>query len=148
MKLRCIADKQIWKNTKLWAVILLGVFLILYKPSVPEAIGQSFRCVFRAVSDLRSFQQNLTIPHSGEHILPPAVQEMLSLLREHNLSSYQISKKIKADLLVHQRIIESAWPRRLSPESRHQFILISELDHSLNCREVERRKEVVLVFCR
>ena len=148
MKLSGIANKRIWKSRKLWAVILLGVFLIFFRPPVPDSIGQSFRCVFRVVTHLQSFKENLTTPYSGEQILPSAVQEMLSLLRKHKLSSYHISRKIKADPLLHQRIVESAWPRRMSPDSHYQFIFISDPDHSRNCREVERRKEVVLVFCR
>ena len=114
MKLSGIANKRIWKSRNLWAVILLGVFLIFFRPPVPDSIGQTFRCVFRGVTHLQSFKENLTTPHSGEQILPSSVQEMLALLRKHNLSSYRISRKIKEDWLLHQRIVESAWPRRMS----------------------------------
>jgi len=73
---------------------------------------------------------------------------MLALLRSHQIISYNISGKIMNDPALHQRIVESAWPRRMSPESNYKFIFISELDNSSNCREIERRKEVALVFCR
>jgi hypothetical protein len=147
MKLRDLANINIWKNSKLWAVILLIIFLILFRPPILDTIAQRFRCAFYVATDIQSFQLNLNTPHAGEHVLPSAVQEMLALLRNHQVVSYKISEKIMNDTLLHQRIVESAWPRRMSPESNYKLIFIPELDNSHNCREVERRKEVVLVFC-
>ena len=147
MKMRELTHKYILENRKLWAVIPLVVFLILFRPHIMDTIGQRFRCVFYVATDIQSFQLNLTTPHIGEYVLPSTVQEMLALLRSHQVVSYQISEKIMNDPLFHQRIVESAWPRRVSPESNYRLILIPELDNSSNCREVERRKEVVLVFC-
>ena len=79
--------------------------------------------------------------------MPPAVQEMLALLKTNKIVSYQISEKIKRDALLHQRIVESAWPRKMSNESNYKLTFICELDKLHNCREIERGKEVVLVFC-
>ena len=148
MKLRGLTNQATWKNKNLLKIFLLIVFLILFKPPIVETIGKLFRCTFFAITDIRSFQLNLTTPRTGEHILPPAVQEMLALLRRHQIISYNISGKIMNDPTLHQRIVESAWPRRMSPESNYKFIFISELDNSSNCIEIERRKEVALVFCR
>lgn len=147
MKLRDIVNNAVWKNKKLRMILLLVVFLILFKPPIMDTIGQRFRCFFYVVTDIQSFQLNLTTPNTGEYVLPSAVQEMLALLRSHQVVSYNLSGKIINHPLLYQRIVESAWPRRMSPESNYKLIFISELDHSSNCREVERRKEVVLVFC-
>jgi len=145
--LRKPIDNKIWKNRKLWAAIFLIVFLTLFKPPIMDTIGQRFRCVYYVITDLQSFQRNLTTPHAGEQVLPSAAQEMLALLRSHQVVSYNLSGKIVNHILLHQRIVEAAWPRRMSPESHHKLILISELDHTSDCKEVERGKEVALVFC-
>jgi len=119
MKLRKPIDNKIWKNRKLWAAIFLIVFLTLFKPPIMDTIGQRFRCVYYVITDLQSFQRNLTTPHAGEQVLPSAAQEMLALLRSHQVVSYNLSGKIVNHILLHQRIVEAAWPRRMSPESYH-----------------------------
>jgi len=145
--LRKPIDNKIWKNGKLWATIFLIIFLIVFKPPIVDTIGQRFRCLFHVITDIQSFHRNLITPNTGEHVLPSAVQEMLALLSSHQVVSYNLSRKILNHTLLHQRIVESAWPRKMSPESNNKLILISELDSSPNCKEVERRKEVALVFC-
>jgi len=149
MKMRDKSSRNIKKNKKIWAVILLVVFVILYKPPIVEAIGNLFRSAFYALTDIQPFQLNLKTPHAGEHVLPSAVQEMLTLLRAHHLNDYQISERIRIaeNGLIHQRIIESAWPIRMNPKSDSKFIFISETDTTTNCMEIERKKEIALVFC-
>lgn len=141
-------ENKIWKSGKIWTAIFLIVFLILFKPPIMNTIGQRFRCVYYVVTDIHSFRRNLTTPHAGEQVLPAAVQEMLTMLRKHQIVSYTLSKKIINQALLHQRIVESAWPRRMSSESKNKLIFISELVNSTDCTEVERGKEVALVFCR
>jgi hypothetical protein len=149
MKLKSMINKNIWRSRSLWVAVFLFVFVILYKPSIVEAIGNLFRDTFNAIKEIQSFQVNLKTPHSGEHVLPPAVQEMLALLKAHQLDSYQVSEQIirPENCQIYQRIVESAWPRRIDPKGNHKFVLISELDNFPNCVIKERKKEVALVFC-
>lgn len=149
MKSRDLTKNNILKNIKLQAAILLVVFVILYKPPIVEAIGNLFRSTFYAVTDIQSFRVKLKTPHAGEYVLPAAVQEMLALLRTHHLDSYQISAQMeKAENgEIYQRIVESAWPRRISPKSNNKFIFISELNDASICVEKHRGKEVALVLC-
>lgn len=133
---------------KLWLILFIVVFIILYNPPIIKTTGTIFLCTFGAVKDFQSLHANLKTPHAGEHILPPATREILAFLRKHQLASYNVSEKIKNDELIYQRTIESAWPVRMSPESNYKFIFVSERDHVPSCTEVERQKEVALVFCR
>ena len=137
------------KGKRIWAVILLAVFVALYKPPIVEAIGNLFRSTYYALTDIRSFQLNLKTPHAGEHILPTAVQEMLTLLRTRHIEDYRISEKIAIaeNGLVHQRIVESAWPTKLDLRSHNKLLFISEWDASPQGMEIERKKEIILVFC-
>lgn len=143
-----LINKSVWKSKSLRAIPFLAVFLILIKLPIMDTIGHQFRCVFNVATNFHSFQSNLRTPHAGEQALPSAIQEMLALLRGRQVDSYTISGKIMKDLLLHERIVESAWPRKMSPESNYKLMFIFELDRYSHCREVERRKEVALVFCR
>jgi len=148
MKLMDLIKKPAWKNNILRAAPFLAVFLIFIKLPVMDVTGHQFRCAFNVAADVHSFQSNLRTPHAGEHTLPSAVREMLALLRSRQVDSYDISGKIMNNLLLHERIVESAWPRKMFPESNHKLMFISELDGYAHCKEVDRRKEVALVFCR
>jgi hypothetical protein len=144
------ASRDILKNINLWAAVLLVLFVCFYKPPIVEAIGKLLGSTFFAVIHFQSFQSNLNTPHAGEHILPPAVQEMLAFLGTHQMDSYQLSEQIRNEknVLIYQRIVESAWPRRTDPESNYKLILVNELDDYSNCEVKERGKEAALVFCR
>ncbi|MFA5323781.1 MAG: hypothetical protein WC373_14010 [Smithella sp.] len=150
MKLKNLTNKNIWTNRTLWVVIIIVVFVCLYKPPIVETIGKLFRHTFSAAINFQSFQSNLKTPHAGEQVLPSAVQEMLSFLRANHLESYQISEEIKTHkyILIRQRIAESAWPARINPKSNDRFILITELDDYPDCEIKGLGKEAALVFCR
>lgn len=147
MKLSGLNYKAIWRNIHVKVALLLIVFFIFFSSAIINTIGQRFRTVYYIAKDMRSFYLHLAIPHAGEQVLPSAVQEMLALLRAHQLNSYRLSEKITKDPLINQRIVESAWPRRMSAESKFKFVFLTELDHSSPCREIDRRKEIALVFC-
>jgi len=133
---------------RILTALSIAVFVFFYVPSLGKTLETIMIYNLGAVKDFRSFQSNLKTPHAGEHVLPPANQEILALLRNHQLDSYNISEKIMNDELIYQRLIESAWPRKMSPDSKYKFMFVSELDDSSTCREVGRRKEAALVFCR
>ena len=137
-----------WNRRKLGMAIFLAVFVILYRPPIGKSIENLLRSTFHAVRDFRSFYMNLETPNSGEQVLPAAVREMLALLRTHGLASYRVSEGIMTSegTLIYQRIVESAWPRRIDPKSRHEFRFVSEPATS-GCAEIERKREVALVLC-
>jgi hypothetical protein len=150
MKLAGLERRSILKNKNLWEALFLVIFIVLYKPPIFKEIEKLFESVFYVVMDIRSFRSNLATPQAGEHILPPSVQEMLRLLRNQNVAFYRVSERIKSAEggLLYQRIVESAWPRKISPECHHEFVFISELERFPKCKEVGRGKEVALVLCR
>jgi hypothetical protein len=141
--------KNIWKNKKVWAVIFIAVFLLFYKPRTMESVRNVFVFSFRAVTDIQSFNSNLKTPRAGEYVLPSAVREMLAFLRDRQPDSYMLSEQIMAgkNILIRQRIVESAWPIRVAKKSNYKLILINELDKTSGCRVMESGREAALVFC-
>ncbi len=138
-----------WNFRKLGMAVFLAVFLILYRPPIGKSIENLMRSTFHAVRDFRSFQANLATPNSGEQVLPAPVREMLALLRAHHLTAYRVSERIMTaeETLIYQRIVESAWPRRIDSRSGHEFRFVSE-PPTPGCAEIERKKEISLVLCR
>ena len=56
---------------------------------------------------------DLITPNSGEQVLPRLVRDMLALLRQNDIKEYKVSAQISADSEVMQRIVESAFPRKM-----------------------------------
>src|SRR6266568_4667976 len=82
---------------------------------------------------LRSALRNLVTQNSGEEVLPSLVRDMLALLRRHDVQEYAISPEISANLVLHQRVIESAFPKRMVPTA-HYLLALAEEHLPLGCR--------------
>ena len=87
-------------------------------------------------------------PNSGQEVLPTKVQEVLSLLSENKVNSYQLSNQIIQDSETYQRIIESVWPRELTDTSKYFVITPAEKQKYLACDEIDQREDILLVYCR
>jgi hypothetical protein len=95
----------------------------------------------------RDFQTNVNTPRAGEErVLPNAVQEMLAIVRSHELQRYEISDGLAANPWITQQIVASAWPSKRQNDAAWRFVLNVEpaLSH---CTVTERRTEVTLVHC-
>lgn len=145
-----ISGKKVLADIRLRAFALLVVFVCFYKPPIVEAIGKVFGSTFNAAVNFQSFQSNLATPRAGEQVLPPAVQEMLGFLNAQRLDSYELSANMntRENMLLRQRIIESAWPIKINYNSKYKLILIDELNTYSKCDLKDRGREASLVFCR
>lgn len=148
MKPREKIHKNTWNSRKLWMAIFLVVFVVFYRPPIVKSIENLFRSTFHAARNFRAFQSNLEMPNAGEQMLPASVREMLALLRTHRLDTYRVSERIMTaeEALIYQRIVESAWPRRMDSGSGHEFRFAFEPATS-GCTEIERKKEVAMTAC-
>lgn len=86
-------------------------------------------------------------PNSGQEVLPPQVQQMLSLLETNRVTSYQLSERIYSDPLINQRITEAAWPIRKEPKSYYLFKYFNEAIKHPSCIMIDQRKEMELDYC-
>lgn len=115
-----------------------------------NTIESTFRDLIKTAAktliDLGTFNHNLNTPLAGEETLPQQVQEMLSMVRSHNLQTFYFSNQIGADIWVYQQIIATAWPKRFEFSSKDWFFLVSETVPS-RCVVTEKKKEVALVHC-
>ena len=103
------------------------------------------------INTFQSFKPSISqlfAPNSGRDALPRTVREMLSLLKEHQITEYRLSASFEADPFISQRIVESAWPIKKEPTSSYVFHPIQELNTLADCTEIDKRRDVALVFCR
>lgn len=66
------------------------------------------------------------IPLGGEYVLPPEVQVMISMLRSSGADSFRYSDAIRHNGGMMQRLVEGAYPIKVSPGSRFLVLLEGE----------------------
>lgn len=71
---------------------------------------------------------------------------MLALLRRKDIQEYAISPEISANMVFHQRIIESAFPKRMVPTA-HYLLALAEERLPLECRRLEAEGGAKLAAC-
>lgn len=94
----------------------------------------------------RSALRDLVTPNSGEQVLPPLVRDMLALLRQRGIQEYALSPQISADPLLHQRIVESAFPRMMVSTAPYLLARVGE-PLSAKCNSVAVEKGIELAAC-
>jgi hypothetical protein len=133
------------------AIMLLAmtVFASRHVAQVSFATNQEW---WRSIINLlyndhgKSALRDLVTPNSGEQVLPPLVRDMLALLRRRNIQEYALSQEISADMLLYQRIIESAFPRRMVPTAPYLLVQVGE-QLPAKCRQVTAERGIQLVAC-
>ena len=105
-------------------------------------------------NDLRKFVgetlprnlSELVEPRGGERVLPPPVQDMLTLLRDQGVRGYRVSPRIAKDPLISQRVLEGAWPIR--PDDDAPWYLAYAADALPDrCQPYARQEDIVLAHC-
>lgn len=86
------------------------------------------------------------IPFGGEYVLPPVVQVMIMMLRSSGADSFRYSDAIRNNGGMMQRLVEGAYPIKVSPVSRYLVLLEGEpLPAGMN---ILARGEGVVLACR
>jgi hypothetical protein len=148
-KLKISALLKSRNNEKLFEIGILIIFVIFYRPPILKTVGHLFYATVEVLQNMKEFNRNLNASHAGETILPTSVQEMLSLLRKHDVGSFQITEHIRTSDhgFIYQRLVESAWPRKISETSKIKITFISDIHSLVNCEPLECGREVALVLC-
>jgi hypothetical protein len=90
---------------------------------------------------------DLVTAGSGEQVLPPAVRDMLVLLRGNRVASFRLSPAIADNNLWRQRVAEAAYPIRETAEATH-VLLVSAEALPVGCAMLAAQGEVALADCR
>lgn len=124
-----------------------GVILLLLSP-IADTINALRGYGIDFVNQKKYYLHDIFAPEAGQEVLPTQVREALSLLQQHNLKDYRLYKTLENDPLLHQRMVEAAWPARRDPLSRYVFVTVEEAgDLSPTCIELGRKEHVALYDC-
>lgn len=108
--------------------ITIFIFVFLHLPVI-ETIHQIRNINLHAVQYPWQTLSFVLTPGSGQEVLPFEVQEMVSLIDKHQLPDYRLSKQLDKNLLIHQRMLEAAWPSKMD-------VSTSPLIHSLDLSDI------------
>jgi hypothetical protein len=79
--------------------------------------------------------------------LQSKIWNMLSLLKEHDVDSYQLSDKLQSDAQISIYITVAAWPIKMERTSSYVLITIGERGNYPTCSKIDQKKDVALVYC-
>ncbi len=152
---------------RFYALFIIGFYLVsllLPKPSFTLVLVSVVAYVFLSSVSFSAFTQvrktvelamenpsqplnNLLLPHTGLEVLPEPVLQMLDMINEHELTNYRLSPKYNENYRIVQRIIESAWPLRMTEQAANVFTMIDETGDFSACKLIDQSEEVALVNC-
>jgi len=131
-----------------FTLVLVSVIAYMFLSSVSlSAFAQVRKTITDAMEHPSQPLNNLLTPHTGLEVLPEPVQQMLALIEEHKITSYRLSPQMSADYHIVQRIVESAWPLRMSEQATSVFTAIDETGDFPACQVIDQAEEVSLVNC-
>ncbi|MCJ7702124.1 MAG: hypothetical protein MUO62_11105 [Anaerolineales bacterium] len=125
----------------------LVLIIILFKTPTIEAWTKLIQANISTAQHLKLSLSHIFSPNSGQEVLPVQVQQLLSLLQTHQISSYQLSNQLMQNPLIFQRTIESAWPTKMEGKSSYLLISFEEIKNYASCVQIDQREDVALVYC-
>lgn len=135
------------RQHRFFILAILILVIIIPNKNILATMSQLRDIDFPTLQHPKAALTNLFTANSGQDVLSGQVQSMLSLLQVNHLENYQLSNTLANDPLVYQRIIEAAWPIKMSLKSKYYFVLIGEINSYPTCTIIDQRKDVALAKC-
>jgi cation transport regulator ChaB len=135
------------KRAKIFIIIIFLIVICIISSDSMKTINDLVQFNLETIHNPISFVNNIGLPNSGRDILPKKVQQMVFLLENNHVSSYQISEDLRSNGLIYQRIIEVAWPIRKDEEANYVLINFYELGFYSDCDIVAEKGKIALVYC-
>jgi predicted membrane protein len=141
-----IGSLVIRKNYLLFLAGILFFSMLLYSP-VLSGVTKLAQSNLITLSHPKKPMRLILTPGSGKEVLTNQVLKMLDLIDIHEIPNYQISTKLGEDLLIRQRITESAWPIRRENGSPYYLIDEEEFLNYKDCSIIDSKDPIYLVNC-
>jgi hypothetical protein len=126
-------------------VITATLIIVLFNTPILPTWMQLRQSNIIAISYIKEPLYKVLTPNSGQEVLPLEVQQMLDLLMARQLIDYQLSEELYSDPLIRQRIVEAAWPIKLTKTSPYVFRRVGT---EFTCKKIDIREDIELVYCR
>jgi hypothetical protein len=143
-----VLGQLIFRKQYFILLVVAVLAMIFFKTSVVDTIQAVRDKSLYVVWNPREPLTNIFTPGSGEDVLPGRVQILLSLQREFELSSYNLSGQFLDDPLLYQRTMEAVWPIQYNPNSPYIFYLSEDSNPEVEkCQLRAKKEDVKLVYC-
>lgn len=136
-----------------FALLAVSVLVIvLFGTSIIDTLSALKQSNLDIAQNPKPALTNIFTPNSGSQVklgddLQSKIWNMLSLLRKHNVASYQLSDKLHSDFQVFARITIAAWPIKMESTSSYILITVDERGNYSTCSKIDKKKDVALVYC-
>ena len=141
-----IGSLIIRKNYWLFLASILFFSMLIYSP-ILDGFTKLAQSNLITLSHPKKPLRLILTPGSGKEVLTHQVIKMLDLIEIHEIPNYQISSQLDQDLLITQRIIESAWPIRREKDSPYYLIFEEEILDYQDCSIIDSKDPIYLVNC-
>jgi len=81
-----------------------------------------------------------------EEVLPSLVRDMLACCAGNDIQEYATSPEILTNMVLDQRVIESAFPKRMVPTA-HYLLALAEEHLPPGCRRLEVERGIQVAAC-
>lgn len=138
----------LFSRTRVKALFILPILaMTIFQLPVLNTLLEIQKLSFDTLIHPKSALTNIFKPNSGQEYLPVQIQNMNTLLNNHDIPSFQLSDKIADDPMLFQRITEVAWPRKLDNSSQVYLISREELNLYPLCNILDQREDIILAEC-
>jgi len=137
----------IYRQSYFTLIAIPALVLVLFDTPMIDVWVQLKKSNMDTVQHLTPSLRTLFTPNSGQEVLPDQVQNMLSLIQNHHVPNYRLSKQLTSDPLIRERIKESAWPVKTEKKSAYLLSLNGEIKNHPACIIIDQREDVVLAHC-
>jgi hypothetical protein len=127
--------------------IVLFIAAALFTPASTKAFKQLQESYARILGTPNSSAAWLK-ERGGEFVLPPRVQTIIRLLREHRIENFRYGLTIAQDpdpALV-QRLAEGAYPIRLNAQAKHVVFTTRDTVEP-SCQKIAGKDDFILAYC-
>lgn len=128
-------------------IAVTALFIIYFNTPAIDTLIHLHQSNMRTSQNISSTLKLIFSPNTGQEVLPDQVQNMLSLLKTHQLVDYQISSALFSNQRTMQRITESAWPIKMTTSSSFHLITSDEMNKYSSCSVIDQKEDVALVYC-
>lgn len=138
----------LFQNRHYYSIIIIPILVyIIFNSSVVNNLLVIKNAINPLINHPKSVLVNLFSPNTGLEVLPIPVQNMLSMLHSNSIDSFKLSDVFAVNPEITQRIVESAWPKKLVDNSPYVFITTNEADLYKNCLVIDDSEDLTLVDC-
>lgn len=128
-------------------IAFFALVILVFKMPTVDTLVDIKQANLSTYETFKTSLNTILTPNTGLEVLPKGVRQMLELIKVHSIPDYQLSESMVQDVLIHQRMIEAAWPVKQEKTSHYLFLFTNEKDSYPACKKIDRREDIIIAYC-